>query len=209
MDEKQYHHGDLREALLTAGEQVLQERGFTGFTLRECARRAGVSHAAPKHHFGDSRHLLAAIAARGFGQLTERLAEKLDSARTLDDEMIATTRAYVGFAADSPEHFRLMFRSDLLHEEDEALKAAAAETYTMLTNVILRQRGEAQISLVDLDAELKSRDLVKDILVGWAQIHGLASLMLEGHLSMVPEGELDALIAENAVRVGVLLRGEM
>lgn len=208
MDNDNYHHGDLRESLLTAGEAVLRERGYTGFTLRECARRAGVSHAAPKHHFSDSRHLLAAIAARGFEQLTERLEGELASARTLDEEMIATTRAYVSFAADSPEHFRLMFRSDLLHEENESLATAASGTYTVLTNVILRQRGEAQITREALDTRLKTRDLVKDILVGWAQIHGLASLMLEGHLGMVPEGELEALIGENAVRIGGLLRGE-
>ena len=67
-----YHHGDLKEALLTAAEAVLRDRGLQGFTLRECARRAGVSHAAPKHHFGDVRGVLTEIAARGFAQLNRR-----------------------------------------------------------------------------------------------------------------------------------------
>lgn len=208
MSGKNYHHGDLREALLAAGEKVLSERGYGGFTLRECARRAGVSHAAPKHHFGDARTLLAAIAARGFEQLTLKLKKELASARDLDSEMIATTRAYVGFATSHPEHFRLMFRSDLVHEEDVLLAQAAANTYTALTNVILRQRGEQEVSAQDLNKQLKARSLVKDILIGWSQIHGLATLALEQHLRMVPEEDMDAIMAENAVRIGHIMRGK-
>jgi AcrR family transcriptional regulator len=78
-----YHHGDLREALLTAAEQLLHEEGLQGLTLRACARRAGVSHAAPKHHFEDLSDLLSEVAARSF----DRLAERLEAARAaLGDE---------------------------------------------------------------------------------------------------------------------------
>src|SRR5262249_1737551 len=110
-----YHHGDLKEALVAAGEAVLADRGLQGFTLRECARRAGVSHAAPKHHFGDVRGLLTEIAARGFTHLTRRLRTKLRAAGAdLDAQFMATSEAYLGFAEAYPEHFRIMFRSDLI-----------------------------------------------------------------------------------------------
>ena len=110
-----YHHGALKEGLVAAGEAVLADRGLQGFTLRECARRAGVSHAAPKHHFGDVRGLLTEIAARGFAQLTRRLRSKIRTAGDdLDAQFIATVDAYLGFAEAYPEHFRIMFRSDLV-----------------------------------------------------------------------------------------------
>ncbi len=76
-----YHHGDLREALITAGRSLLEEKGLTGFTLRECARRAEVSHAAPAHHFKSVDDLLAEIATQGFGQLMETMAAEARRAK--------------------------------------------------------------------------------------------------------------------------------
>ena len=73
-----YHHGDLRNALLDAADELLQEQGLQGFTLRACARRAGVSHMAPKHHFNDVRGLLRAVAERGFARLVALLKERFD-----------------------------------------------------------------------------------------------------------------------------------
>ena len=76
-----YHHGDLREALIGAGRSLLEEKGLTGFTLRECARRAEVSHAAPAHHFKSVDDLLAEIATQGFGQLVEIMAAEAKRAK--------------------------------------------------------------------------------------------------------------------------------
>src|SRR5262245_53652338 len=152
-----YHHGDLKEALLTAAEAVLDEHGLQGFTLRECARRAGVSHAAPKHHFGDVRGILTEIAARGFRQLNKRLRSKLRAAGAdLDAQFAATADAYVGFAEAHPEHFRIMFRSDLVDVCSSDLIDAARETFTELTNVIRRQRGEPDIDVTLLEACMTS-----------------------------------------------------
>ena len=141
-----YHHGDLRQALLDAGDGVLQEQGLKGFTLRECARRAGVSHAAPKHHFGDVTGFLTEIAALGFMRLSAALELEIAGATNLDEEFIATTRAYVDFAEAHPEHFRIMFRCDLLDDQAPNIRQAAGETFRLLTNVILRQRGEPSLS---------------------------------------------------------------
>lgn len=210
-----YHHGDLREALLTAGEAVLRDRGLQGFTLRECARRAGVSHAAPKHHFGDVRGLLSQIAARGFTQLTRRLRAKLRSAGSdLDAQFLATAEAYVGFAQAHPEHFRIMFRCDLVNPEAPELLAAALDTFTELTNVIRRQRGEPEIAVSLLDAamtatrsdDVNGTTLIDDILIGWCHIHGYAHLRLEGQLPMISKAAQKELLRTASHRLARLIR---
>ncbi len=202
-----YHHGDLKDALLDAAEALLRDRGLQGFTLRECARRAGVSHAAPKHHFGDARGVLTEVAARGFRRLTRRLRTRLRAAGAdLDAQFVATGEAYVGFAEAHPEHFRIMFRSDLVDVCSPALIAAARETFTELTNVIRRQRGEADVEIESLEACMTSAQLINDILIGWCHVHGFAHLRLEGQLGMVPKSMHDAALTTASRRVGELLR---
>src|SRR6056297_2914679 len=94
-----YHHGDLREALLTAADQLLHEEGLGGLTLRACARRAGVSHAAPKHHFADLAELLSEVAARSFDRLTEALNQARPAAGDGPEQhFIMVARTYVMFA---------------------------------------------------------------------------------------------------------------
>jgi AcrR family transcriptional regulator len=202
-----YHHGDLKEALLTAAEAVLDDRGLQGFTLRECARRAGVSHAAPKHHFGDVRGILTEIAARGFQALNRRLRSKLRAAGAdLDAQFAATSDAYVGFAQAHPEHFRIMFRSDLVDVCSESLVGAARETFTELTNIIRRQRGEPDIDVTMLQTCMTSTDLVNDILIGWCHIHGYAHLKLEGQLTMIPKALQNQMLTTASHRLGTLIR---
>jgi AcrR family transcriptional regulator len=204
-----YHHGDLKEALLDAAEAVLRDVGLQGFTLRECARRAGVSHAAPKHHFDDVRGVLTEIAARGFRQLSRRLRSKLRAAGDdLDAQFIATTDAYVGFAEAHPEHFRIMFRCDLVSLDSANLTSAARETFTELTNVIRRQRGEADIAPESLDRAVTSTQLINDILIGWCHIHGYAHLKLEGQLPMVPKALHKELLITASRRLGRMIRSD-
>jgi len=206
---KKYHHGDLREALLAASEDVLRERGLQGFTLRECARRAGVSHAAPKHHFGDVRGVLTAIAARGFRRLTRRLRARMRAAGAdLDAQFLATSEAYVGFAEAYPEHFRIMFRSDLVDMKSAPLIDAALETFTELTNVIRRQRGEPEVDSAALDSEISAAPLLHDSLIGWCHVHGLAHLKLEGQLAMVPRSLLEQAMRATGQRLGRMIRSE-
>jgi AcrR family transcriptional regulator len=202
-----YHHGDLKEALIAAGESVLRDSGLQGFTLRECARRAGVSHAAPKHHFADVRGLLSQIAARGHTRLTRRLRAKLRSAGDdLDEQFLATLEAYVGFAQVFPEHFRIMFRLDLIDPEVPELVTAAQETFTELTNVIRRQRGEAEITVPMLGGTMTSADLIDDILIGWCQVHGFAHLRLEGQLPWVTRSAQRDVLRKQSRRLARLIR---
>ena len=174
--------------MLSAGEAVLAERGLQGFTMRECARRAGVSHAAPKHHFGDVSGFLTAIAARGFDHLARSLRDhlaRLDNESNLTEEFHAVVCAYLAFAEDWPEHFRIMFRSDLLQTGAEDLLGSSVNIFRELTNVVLRQRGEAELDDGDPLADPDNLSLAHDIVIAWSHVHGFAHLRLEGQLRMV------------------------
>src|SRR5688572_11963111 len=127
--EKAYHHGDLAAALVEAAEAVLTERGVEGFTLRECARRAGVSHAAPAHHFKDAKGLLTEVAALGFERLTEAQRRAREAEPELKNLLLATGTAYVGFALKYPVQFQLMFQTGLLDHTNERFLAAGAAAF--------------------------------------------------------------------------------
>jgi AcrR family transcriptional regulator len=173
--QRDYHHGALREALLRATEAVLLEHGVEAFSLRECARRAGVSHGAPAHHFGDARGLLTAFAAAGFERMALRMQQYAREAGNRPEQRLAAVgRAYIDFALDHPAHFRLMFRSDRLDTEDPALKqagAAAAQALAWSLAAALEHRG------IDTDA------LQERCLLAWSAVHGLAMLVLDADLS--------------------------
>jgi AcrR family transcriptional regulator len=201
-----YHHGSLKKSLLEAGDSVLIERGFKGFTLRECARRAGVSHAAPKHHFGDVTGFLTELAAIGFDRLTKELQSGISKAKDLDGEFVATTLAYWKFAREYPEHFRIMFRYDLLHEESARLNLAVRATLTELTNVILRQRGDAEITVVEFRDFPRLEDLIADIVIGWCHVHGFAHLMLEKQFPVMGKSVERRIIRASSSRLARLIQ---
>src|SRR5215467_6476697 len=115
-----YHHGDLRRQLIVAAEQIIRERGVDGFTLREAARRVGVSPAAPAHHFKDARGLLTEVAALGFRDFGDAL-EAADKKGGADpaERLRLQAAAYVRFALQHPARFQLMFRSDQLDAGNE------------------------------------------------------------------------------------------
>lgn len=201
-----YHHGDLRRALLEAADIVLKEQGLQGFTLRACARAAGVSHAAPKHHFGDARGLLTAVAERGFARLVDALVTEIEPVRgDLDAEMIATSSAYIRFAETNPEHFRIMFRTDLTNANPEQPAEPILRTFTELTNIILRQRNEPELGPDEMVLD-KSDALINDIVLGWSYIHGYAHLRLEGGLDMVSEEMHRQQMRVASLRLGHLIR---
>lgn len=174
-DAKAYHHGDLASALIEAAEAVLTERGVEGFTLRECARRAGVSHAAPAHHFKDTRGLLTAVAAVGFERLTEAQRAARSVEPELKDLLLATGTAYVGFALTHPAQFQLMFQSGLLDHDNERFATAGRaaydiylETYSAVHGVKLDTGGE--------------KNAEPAVLRNWALVHGMATLAVQGQL---------------------------
>jgi AcrR family transcriptional regulator len=185
MDAKPYHHGDLRAALLASAEAELATHGIEAFSLRQVAKRAGVSHAAPAHHFGDANGLLTALAAEGFRQFQAMQARREAVAdRTPRAQMIAAGLGYVDFALARPALFRLMHASDRPSYDAPELGAVAKLSFDHLWNGV---------------AALRPDPALADVGAVWAIAHGLADLMAAGRLfsiSNLPVGERDAVIAD-------------
>jgi AcrR family transcriptional regulator len=171
--EQTYHHGDLRAALLAAAEAELAERGIGGLTLRGCARRAGVSHAAPAHHFPTLGHLLTALAGVGFERLAARIREACAAHPPGSlDHLVAAAAGYVAFARDESALFRLMFRHDLFVEGDASAEAAARAAFAQPVGAVAARTGDP----APLDSDI-GRRLVAAV---WAVAHGIADLEING-----------------------------
>jgi AcrR family transcriptional regulator len=191
-----YHHGDLRNALLAAAEAVLAERGVEGFTLRECARRAGVSHAAPAHHFVDVTGLLSALAALGFETLTLSMRQAREGVEEPGARLRAIGRGYVAFARAHPERFRLAFSWHRLNHQDPALQIAGKAAFAELEAAI---RLVAKAPAVPLEGELLAR-----LINAWSVVHGFAHLLLQGqfdhlittHGNAAVEAVLESVLAQ-------------
>ncbi|GAB3992190.1 TetR/AcrR family transcriptional regulator [Glycomyces albus] len=137
-----YHHGDLRRVLIAAAVESLGEVGPSALSLRAVAKRAGVSHAAPAHHFGDKAGLLTAVAAEGY----DRFADALERAWETGD-FIEVGVAYVRFALDNRPYFEIMFRPELLHEDDPDLARAEARSRSVLFRGAADLAGENRASV--------------------------------------------------------------
>jgi len=155
-----YHHGDLRAAILTEAARQVAERGADRVSLRELARGAGVSHAAPAHHFTDRRGLFTALAAEGFRRLAAVLAE----ARP---RFIDAALAYVRFAIEHPGHYEVMFDKSLLNTSDAELSAAEAAAGAELS------RGVATLRDPNAQADPGGAELA-----AWSLVHGFSTLWL-------------------------------
>ena len=167
-----YHHGDLRNALLAATDALMDQAGVERFTLREVARRAGVSHGAPAHHFGDVSGLLSAYTAEGFAQLAQAMADRRAAAAPLAfEQLLATGLAYVDYALAHRARFQLMFRSDRLDPASMPLAAARGDAYGHLVDCIAGLDPGT-------DPETDARRLRKTTLA-WSVVHGYATLMLD------------------------------
>lgn len=145
-----YHHGDLPNALRRAAVAVIDERGLGGFSLREVARRAGVSHTAPAHHFGDVRGLLTSVAAEGFDTLHAATSAAGEGVTDPVDRLTAIGEAYVALARSNPAHCEVMFRTDVVDPDDEVLVAAGMGAYAVLEDTI-RDLVDRESLAVDLD----------------------------------------------------------
>lgn len=175
-----YHHGDLRAALLRAGEEVLAERGIAGFTLRECARRAGVSHAAPAHHFGDVRGFLAELAAAGFDRLTASMvAYRSRAAPAPSARLQAIGEGYVAFAQRNPALFQIMFQRGTDMAEAPNLRRAGAAAFGVLQEAMQAMLAE----------QADPAPLAAALALAWSTVHGLATLLIEGQLAACAEGK--------------------
>jgi AcrR family transcriptional regulator len=177
-----YHHGDLRAKLIAATEALILERGVDGFFLREVARRAGVSPAAPSHHFGDARGLLSEVALLGFRDFGDALAAAdarggADPVKRLHEQGLA----YVAFAMRNPARFTLMFRNDKCDMGYEPLMAAGDRAYAILENAI---RAAAKVK----PGAALPPDVFGLLLATWSLVHGFAHLALGGKFDFALTG---------------------
>ena len=178
---RHYHHGDLHAALLRAAVEELAERGVENFTLRSCARRAGVSHAAPAHHFGDVRGLLTEVAIDAFGQLDGSIrhaAEKTEQGSM--DRLIAVALGYVHFAIDSSPQFNLMFRTERLDASRPDFRAAANAAFEQVATAVSAYYGS--------DYPSTDPQLTRRIIGLWSLAQGLSNLVLAGQIGPLEDG---------------------
>ena len=171
-DRRGYHHGALRSALLESAEQVIAERGVDGFSLREVARRAGVSPAAPAHHFRDTRGLLTALAAEAMRQFGDAL-EVADRAKTREARIRGQGIAYVRFALANRAGFDLMWRYTLIDRDDPDYVAASRRAFALLEGAV--RGGEPPARGPTDPANATS-------VAAWSIVHGFASLWITGAL---------------------------
>ncbi|MCX7287960.1 MAG: TetR/AcrR family transcriptional regulator [Rhodobacterales bacterium] len=168
MAEKPYHHGDLRVALLQAAEAELAERGMEGFSLRSVAKRAGVSHAAPAHHFGDVQGLLTALATEGFHRFLAAMQAREATAVEPRDRAVAAGIGYLDFALDRPTLFRLIFSSKKPDFGNADLSEAGNAAFDHLVGLVEPLGGG-----------------LADIAALWAMAHGVADLAAGQRLRMM------------------------
>jgi AcrR family transcriptional regulator len=175
-----YHHGGLPPALLKAAGKILEKEGVGGLSLRELARRAGVSHNAPYRHFPHREALLAALATEGFALLGKELASH-------DGQESAA--AYVRFALENPHRFRLMFGGQVAHDRYPALREQAHAAYAGLEQQFSQYGAEAGVAAA----------------AAWSLVHGLAHLLLDGHFAQGKGNRIEEFVRRviGAVRFSV------
>lgn len=170
-----YHHGDLRRALLEASLALVEESGIGALSLREVARKAGVSHNAPYHHFKDRGSLLAALSEEGFARLAAEMSAARAAAPDARARLQACGLAYVRFALKSAARFKLMFRPELSDSREVGTPPRAS---TGPLEVLTAAIGEAQQAGV-----APAGDPMPLVLTCWSAVHGLASLWIDGPLA--------------------------
>ena len=178
------HHGELRTALIAATDAILRESGVEGFSLRNAARRAGVSPGAPAHHFGNAAGLLTEVTLLAYEELDRYLADA-ERGNPVDadpaQELRALSGAYVRFALDHPGRFRLMFRKDLVNRDDPRYREVSERALIHFAWAAARAEGR------DLDTMVKDGDFGA-IIAAWSTAHGLASLALEDKFDPILPG---------------------
>jgi AcrR family transcriptional regulator len=194
-----YHHGDLHDALLKAAETILERDGLTGLTLRAVAREAGVSHAAPAHHFRDLAGLVSELAAIGYRRFGAAMNDAVVPGRSWAEIGLARAHAYLDFAREHPAMYRLMFRAERLDMSNPVLKEAANASFAGLVAAVGMGRGEIVTN------EALTLGQAADAARAWSLMHGFSTLLLDGRLSDI----LERLPAGSSVDqlLDVMLRG--
>jgi AcrR family transcriptional regulator len=170
---KPYHHGNLRETLLESAIELIAETGPAGFTLRELARRAGVSHNAPYRHFRDRDELMAAVAKEGFRELTRAMLRAAGEKSAALDRLKNAGLAYITFALRRPEHFTVMFDAPTAVKTHPDSAQAAGEAFGTLATLVKECQEERR---------LIPGDTHRLALLAWSMVHGVAKLAVTGRL---------------------------
>jgi AcrR family transcriptional regulator len=198
-----YHHGALRDALLDAAERLLEREGLGGLTLRAVAREAGVSHAAPTHHFGDLTGLVSELAAIGFRQFNAAMAAACAADTPYPAKSLARAKAYVAYAQAHPGMYTLMFRTERLDYSRPSLHEAAEAAFAGLAGAVAASRHES------IREEALTLEQAAAIARAWSLVHGFTMLLLDGRLSDIlrrlpkgtdPETILDAMLKLTMVK---------
>lgn len=190
----QYHHGNLREALITAGLEMVENNGVESLTLRSVAKRINVSHSAPYHHFGNKAHLLAAVADEGFKLLAEAIQRETSDSHVFHayGKLRAVITGYFRFALARPSLFRLMFRPELTRPDHfPFLAESEARTFSILVEAIVASQEAGCIADVDP---------MPFAAFTWSTIHGLATLSID---RVILETPLKSMPVETLLQVTV------
>ncbi len=173
LKEKQpYHHGDLRAALIRAALDLIEQNGVKGFTLKDAARMAGVSIAAPYRHFTDKDALIGAIQQEGFAAFNAALAKGYDSAQAPEDKILELGVAYVLFAMEHPAAFRVMFSLEAKAALPPPPGSSDRDGFSLLV--------EAVTALYPGKTANQIRD---SVLMSWSLVHGFALLKIDGSMT--------------------------
>jgi AcrR family transcriptional regulator len=190
-----YHHGNLRPALLSCAERTLSEGGLAQLSLRDLARRVGVSHAAPRRHFADKQALLDALAQDGFERLGRELREAMDAAgEEFDARLLAFAQAYVRFATEHAALVELMFAGKSRPGATDTVREAAASAFD--APLALIAEGQAAGEVAPGDPEHVAT-------VAFAALQGLAAMVNSG---MLDGAAIDRLVADAVERLMLGLR---
>ncbi|MEO0542230.1 MAG: TetR/AcrR family transcriptional regulator [Pseudomonadota bacterium] len=183
-NKKNYHHGELKPALIQAGLEILEEEGLDGLSMRAIAARVGVSHTAPKNHFDGLHGLLAAIATEGFSRHATEMRKGVEHAPPGQERLDAAAQGYVRFARENPALFQLMFSPRFREKAGEELMAAGEESYGVLMSIAKDLNWEKAGPELGNDLESLRTELML-----WVFVHGYASLLNEGKLPRTADGE--------------------
>jgi AcrR family transcriptional regulator len=170
---KPYHHGNLREALLQSAIRLIREVGPMAFTLREVARRAGVSHNAPYRHFRNKEEMIAAVATEGYQELTAAMAAAAKEQADALNRLKYAGLAYIRFALRRPEHFTVMFEAPFSEQQHPDAARAAKEAFSTLVSLVEECQEKKR---------LPSGDAGEYALLAWSMVHGIAKLAITGRL---------------------------
>jgi len=168
-----YHHGNLRQVLLDAAAEAIEERGLGALSLRALARKVGVSHGAPARHFPDKAALLTALATEALDRFRTAMQAATEAGGTALERYRAIGRCYVRFAIENPAYFHIVGRPEFYSAGDEEFSRGYQEFFETMRQAAAAAWGESGVQQLEPQTFL---------ITTWSMVHGLATLWLDGTL---------------------------